>query len=503
MRTAGKKYVSFSLLILTGAFFAILSTPLFADKRPADIPEELQNGVWVIHRGDMIYATGMALVENIRPDKALELAQKKSLLRAMQMIHLFAGCPASKMGLQDHDYQQFLRLFAPMAASSRIEGAQIIRQWESDEAAYTAIAVPYAGLSASTCAFSSLEEIIEGYLGSGVASFDGLLFSLKHAPRYSLQNRAISEKIGSRFRKMRLPAIASIYDGIAESQVDAPAIAAIASENRIHRASRLVGKARNLMDQSQWEKALIHLSDALLLAPSHAPALLLAADCLHKLNGEIHLVIAPAKAALRTGTRQQEALVKLVDYLEAASDPEAPLFRHILNQSRQIDEEELHFVWSDFLPAGWLGDLQRFENDPLLSLVVGSLGNAINGVSRPPAEEFRQAAELFDRATRPEDIEEVIGLLMVAGRKQPYAAETYNLLGACFRNLKKYDLALPFLWQALNLKPEYDLALVNLALCSRALDVEKAADHYFSHLAVANSSNGWVKSSYENYLADK
>jgi len=63
----------------------------------------------------------------------------------------------------------------------------------------------------------------------------------------------------------------------------------------------------------------------------------------------------------------------------------------------------------------------------------------------------------------------------------------------------KYEIALPFLWQALTFKPEYDFALVNLGLCCGKLGLMQAAGYYFGQDAVKNSGNDWVKGCWKKF----
>ena len=62
-------------------------------------------------------------------------------------------------------------------------------------------------------------------------------------------------------------------------------------------------------------------------------------------------------------------------------------------------------------------------------------------------------------------------------------------------------MALPFFWQALKLKSDYDLALTNLALCCQELGLMKAAKYYIEYDSVKNSSNSWVQASYKKIHA--
>ena len=143
--------------------------------------------------------------------------------------------------------------------------------------------------------------------------------------------------------------------------------------------------------------------------------------------------------------------------------------------------------------------MKRLGDKPIPNLVAASLGRAVEGNPKSPNDKFGQAVEIFNRAKTDEDVSHVLDLLLSACDNQPASAKTYNLIGACYRHLGKYEMALPFLWQALTLEPEYDFALTNLALCCRSLGLEESARFYFEHDAVKNSKNKWVQESYAEF----
>ena len=131
--------------------------------------------------------------------------------------------------------------------------------------------------------------------------------------------------------------------------------------------------------------------------------------------------------------------------------------------------------------------------------ICGCLKKMLEQKTAPPAPEYVQAVTLFNQAKTDEEIGRVIDLLLLACEKQPLSAETYNLIGACYRHLGKYETALPFLWQALTFKPEYDLALVNLGLCCEKLGLMRAAGYYFGQEAVKNSGSDWVLECFKKF----
>lgn len=472
-----------------------------AAPRWADTPKPLKENAGLQVKGNMVYATGMAMAEkNRRQDKAFEVARKRSLLRAIQMINLFAGCSKEALNLTENEYQTFLLLFAPTVSKSHISGLQVLRQWESGRVCYTAVVVPIDALSGRACLFGNLNQAIQTYLSSSALSIEGLAFCVGHTPRYTALYIEILGRTGQWFRDNGIEEIAGCFDGRFPQKTVPSAIADIAAENNIQRASRIVDHARYLGQKGQWADSMANISIALQLVPTFGPAYLVVADYLSQANKGSKLVLPPIKAALRTGTVHKEALTRLVKTMDAATHPEAQIFRYLLERSKPIDKED-YYIWADSVPDSWRYEFKRFKDDPLLNLVVVSLGNALGGVSKPPAPEFNKAVELFQQSKSNKDIERVIDLLLAACRKEPASAETYNLLGACYRHQEKYELALPFFWQALNLKPEFDLALVNIGLCCQALKANQSAKFYFEHQAVMNSSNGWVRSIYEKFKA--
>ena len=176
------------------------------------------------------------------------------------------------------------------------------------------------------------------------------------------------------------------------------------------------------------------------------------------------------------------------------------LFSKIFHSGTKTVEKEDKGNGISSLPDTWKKNLPNLENRPVPYLVMLSLGHAVEGRSEPPPEEYATAVRLFNQAKDENDVANVLKLLFQACEKQPASAKTYNLIGACYRHLDQPEMALPFLWQALKLKPEYDYALTNLGLCSQSLGIPDSARFYFEHEAVKKSSSNWVKESYAKFL---
>ena len=106
---------------------------------------------------------------------------------------------------------------------------------------------------------------------------------------------------------------------------------------------------------------------------------------------------------------------------------------------------------------------------------------------------------LYEKAQSTEDVQSVLDILLAIIQEDPQVGPAHNLAGACYRHLNQPGIALPFLWQALKLKPDYDLALTNLGLCCQDLVLMQSARYYFGHKAIQNSTNTWVDRSVKKF----
>jgi len=203
------------------------------------------------------------------------------------------------------------------------------------------------------------------------------------------------------------------------------------------------------------------------------------------------LALAAAEKALRDGTNPQEGLKLQVECLEKMNSPEAEVWQYLLADSRK---------GAFGYPPEWERELELLVNLKIASMVIASSGQAVEEEDSPPDPEFNQAVALFQQSKNDDDILRSLALLISACEKQPFSAKTYNLIGVCYRHLGKPAVALPFLWQALKLKPEYDFALTNLGLCCQSLGLMEAAKYYFEYDAVKNSTNAWVQDSYTKFV---
>ncbi len=215
-------------------------------------------------------------------------------------------------------------------------------------------------------------------------------------------------------------------------------------------------------------------------------------------NDQKEFALCTTENGLQDGGCFKKALERKAAYLKALSCPEAEVYQLILSQYTSPPDTE-YYAWSEVWPLAWKSEMKRLKDNPVANLIVAGFGHAVTGKPAPPAAEYIQAVNLFNQAKTDEEVGRVIDLLFLACEKQPLSPETYNLIGACYRHLGKYEMALPFLWQALVLMPEYDFALVNLGLCCKKLGLMQAAGYYFGQEAVKNSGNGWVRERWKKF----
>lgn len=465
-------------------------TPVFSAGPPGwdSVPESLKKQEGVETAGkDTIFATGVAQAwASDRSDKAHEIAKKKSLLRAMTLVHLTASCHEILAGLKPEEHQQFYSLFAAMAPKAHIKGLTVIRQWENKGRYFTTVAVPLAALENIPCEFPDLFSAISSYVNSDQVSPDGLAFCLRHVPRYSHNNLEIREKIGRWYQERGLNILAASFVSDQLPDWGSSPLGTLVFQHRLTQAVQLTDHAEQLAGQGKWDEALKTVARTLDLVPTYSRAYLLLADYFLQQEKPEFALCAEEKA-LRDGTSFRNALKKIISCLEELNSTEAEIFQYLLDQSNH----------DQTYPQDWEAEIgQLAEAHALISsLVIRSAGQAIEGPSRLPSAEFNQAVALFQQSQNDDDILRSLALLLSACEKQPFSARTYNLIGVCYRHLGKPAVALPFLWQALKLKPEYDFALINLGLCCQSLGLMKAARYYFEYDVVKNSANAWVQDS--------
>lgn len=502
------KIKSITLVIVVFLLAGVMGTPAMAGGVPSwkDVPDYLRQGPGAQQKGEYFYATGMARpTVGVRPDITSEYAGKKSFLRAMQMLYMGASCGDILNRLSEKDRFLFFLIFAPFVESAesveseRIEGISVIRQWEKDHDHFTTVAVPVTAVQGLSCAFSDLPAAISRYLKLDKPSLKGLAFCLRHVPRYSKLYFAVRNRIGQWFIENGHKELALCFMPGPDTVVSGSPVGTLVFQNRMYRSLQLAKKAEDQAGKGLWAESIADASWALKLTPACGPAFLVIADYFLVEYEEPILALCAVEKAMRDGTCFSNALERKAAILKTLGSPEAEAFEYLLSQCKSFPDWE-YVLWSDALPETWGSELMRFGDKPVVNLVIASLGQAVESDSELPAEEFGRAAALFNEAKTDDDVSRVIDLLLAVCEKHPASAKVYNLIGACYRHLGKYEMALPFLWQALTIESEYDYALTNLGLCCQSLKLKKAARFYFEHEAVRNSSNRWVKESYVDFI---
>lgn len=496
-----------SIILVTVVFLmaGVIWTPAMAGGVPSwkDVPDHLRQGPGAQQKGEYFYATGMARpTVGVRPDITSEHAGKKSFLRAMQMFYMGASCSDILNRLSEKDRFLFFLIFAPIVESGeseRIEGISVIRQWEKDQYHFTTVAVPVTAVQGLSCAFSDLPAAISRYLKLDKPSLKGLAFCLRYVPRYSKLYSTVRIRIGRWFIENGHKELALCFMPVPDSVVSGSPVGTLVFQNRMYRSLQLTKKAEDQAGKRLWTESIANATLALKLTPACGQDFLVIADYFLVEYEEPILALCAVEKAMRDGTCFSKALKRKAAILKALGSPGAEVYEHLLSQCKSLPDWE-YFLWSDALPETWESELKRFGDKPVVNLVVASLGQAVENDQKLPAGEFGRAAALFNEAKTDDDVSRVIDLLLAICEKHPTSAKVYNLIGACYRHLGKYEIALPFLWQALTIEPGYDYALTNLGLCCQSLKLKKAARFYFEHEAVRSSANRWVKESYVNFI---
>lgn len=472
-------------------FWALIVLPAKASLSPGwdDIPDALKKTIGFEQRGDWFYITAASPIIISESGKSHELSRKKSLLRSMQLLRLSLTCGDLVAGLSSNQQKDFFVSFAPIAPNISIQGLITIRQWEVDNTYYTTIAAPVHSETEYSCNFSRMTEAVDAYLDQGDVSLDGLVFSLSQVSHYSNQRKIINNAIGKWYIEHDLRVLARPFMKSDISEKNVTELDLINFQNQLNRAEKLTLEAKQLADKGHWQEALEKVSEALDLVPTYSPAYLILADYFLTKEQQPFLALRAAETSMRDGTFFNEALSKMIASLKKLDSDEVEVYKSIQDLVNKSNDKKY--------PETWNAELDIFKKVVVPSLVIRSGGNAITGESQLADLQFNQAVALFGTAKSDDEILMVLALLMSASEKQPYSAETYNLIGACYRNLGRPVMALPFLWQALKLKPDYDLALTNLALCCQELGLMKAAKYYIDSDSVRNSSNSWVQASYQ------
>ena len=446
-----------------------------------DVPRHLKTGEGVVRHNEYIFATGAAEIARIREDKAHEAARKKSLLRALKMAHIASSSEKLLSKQANKDQQQFVILFAHLASPAHIEGVTVIRQWEKKDTHYTTLAIPLSLLSDHPPEFPDMEPAITRYLKADAVILQGLAFCFRHVPRYSYLYIAVRDRIGRWYHDRGQPALAMCFLPGSTDAIASPA-QKLVFQNRLYRASRFAEMAEENASKNRWKEALDYASQSLELAPACTDAYMVLADYFLKERKEPLFAICAAEKAMRDGSRVEDALRKVLAIKKITRNPEEELYRYMLDHRGGIGK-----------------NISLEPESPTAYLVLKSEGRAVEGKCQTPGAEFKKSASLFGRAKNDDDIIKTLKSLFVACEKRPNVAQTYNLIGTCYRHLGRPEMAIPFFRQALSLNPEYDFALTNMGLCCQEAGLMKSAGYYFEQEAVRKSTNIWVRGCYDKF----
>lgn len=475
---------------------ALLSAPALAsDPGWENVPQHLKNQQGVQQAGEYFYVTAMVQAKNsVRPDKTHEVARKKSLLRALQILYIESICSdlLTSIGLKEQD--QFVHLLTSMAPGIHVQGLTVIRQWEKGQKHFTAIAVPLTAIKDIPCKFPDLSSVISHYIELDQVAIESLAFCLRNASRYSSLNKAVRKRIGRFYHEKGQKALSLCFIQDQSVETKLTTLQQLSLQNSIYHATQLTSQAEGFAAKGQWNKVLDLTSQALDLALTHARAYLLLSDYLQHELKKPGFALCAVEKAMRDGTLFYEGLSRVVSILREMNSQEAEIFHFLLSQCK-TEKNGCDYKW----PMIWKDEIKKLTDTQIPYLIPLSLGMAVQGNSGQPGAEFRQALALFEQAGNDADVGQALELLIQECEKQSASAITYNLIGACYRNLGKPSFALPFFWQALTLKPEYDYALTNLGLCCQSLGVMKSASYYFDQKAVKASHNNWVQESYDRF----
>lgn len=472
------------ITIFAAALLSVgLTLSAFAEKPVwKSVPSPLKKSPGVEAYHDWFYATGAASISNIREDKAYELARSKSFNRALQWLRAGNACKSLIQSLPKDKQAPFFDLIDSQMPPLHIEQVQIIRQWETNNHAFTTIAAPITLLTGFECPFSDIRSAIENYLAQPDVSLNGLMFCLNYAPRYSTLAERVRLRTGQYSQQQGLIPVANCFT--ADKALETSVVPLIFQHN-IHRAAEYTIRAQQLSAHGNWPEAIDAVEDALTLVPSYSSAYLLMARYLLEEQHQPELALGAVQKSLRDGCCFIAAMRLNIQCLKELNSAEAQIFEYLLKETQEKGRSNYPVQLSDFL---------NIQTDTAMAdLFVNSAGCAIEGEDRLQDSIFDYALNKFQNAKSDDDVFNVLELLFKALSRQPFSAKTHNLIGACLRHQNQPLLALPFLWQAARLKPDYDLALTNLGICCDQLGQKESAAYYFNHPAVIQSASGWVK----------
>lgn len=477
-----------AITILAG----VLAWPALAnDQGWNDLPERLKLGPGSEIRGELLYVTAEVQAGPYRQDKAMDAARRKSFQRALQMIHLAGPCRDLSENVAKNDQDALLEILLPFMPSAHIQGLTVIRQWESDRASYTTVSVPLKTVKGIRCEVPDISTGIARYVKLNDVSLQGLEFCLAHASRYSQLNRGITNRIGRWYQDHNLPALARCFLPDADSGPPLSPLQGALFQDRLTKAARLAQRAEEVYREGKWETAVGLASSAIELVPTFSRAYLILARYFLEQEKRPSFALCAIERAYQDGSSFRASLGMELEILIKEKSPEAELFRYLITQT--------HVGPDGSCPEIWKREIERLNDLPVPCLVMASRGQLVREPGKRPGDRLAQAVDLYGKAQSKEEVQLALDLLLKNIQEEPQVALSHNLVGACYRHLNQPDLALPFLWQALRLEPDYDLALTNLALCCQSLGLTQSAGYYLGRKAVQNSTNPWVIRSVEEF----
>jgi len=481
-------------------FVACLFLLCYAGLSPAasvpswnDMPSRLRSSPGVARSGKFYYATGAARTGRLREDKSHDTARRRSFLNALQLLHLEVSCRDLLERLPEKEHKKVPVIFSFLVPPLKIRGTVVLRQWEEDNRHFTSIGVPAEGIMQKQCFVSSLDDLIERYISPGnPVSLEGLEFSLVHTRRFSRRLEDIRKRIAGLLRQTGIPVLSRAF----ESEEDKPV--RVGSFLRLKalflRSERYAELARKAAGREEWTDALSFAGKAIRDFPVNGRAWLTVADYFLARGFPAMAMMASGKA-MRDPAHLLQALRKMRESLIRIDNPEVSLF------SIFIEDAGRH----DGLPDEWRKWSERFSEESIAASLVLLTGGTAFSERNPvrPGEKYAKAVSAFQKAESGKDLLEVSHMAASAIEETPSAPETHNLMATVLRMQDACAAAIPFLWHALDLRPDYDIARANIALCTERLGIHEAALYYLDDPSVKNSTSRWVQEVYSRIKEGK
>jgi arylsulfatase A-like enzyme/tetratricopeptide (TPR) repeat protein len=151
-------------------------------------------------------------------------------------------------------------------------------------------------------------------------------------------------------------------------------------------------------------------------------------------------------------------------------------------------------------PAGPTADVDPEVRSRLAAL--GYVGSFVATAATPRTgrADPKDKIEIFNLMTTARDASkdggdastDVVRMLESVVASDPEVIDAWFMLGNEFYKARRYDTAITHFKKALELKPDYDLAIINLANCYRALDKDDAALAGYEHYLTVDPKNAYV-----------